>query len=276
VIEQDRATTCSRPIFKADSNTTTHLNHETVTSVFGPAGPTPNGTMKLLRPWSTVVVGLLLPQLAFSFHYQSLLTQSKSCVWGLSQKHKCGVQPMLKMAGTAQGNERPMSKLRLIQHKKEAFWFYRFLSIVYDHVVNPGHWTEDMRKESLKPAKLEWPNLDTVDVGGGTGFCTIGIIKEGVKPENIVMIDQSPHQLEKARWDAQYGRHGSIGSYFFCPGISQSCRASRFSKEMQKNCLSILIQKTAMFQRVASSIGRNRSVEFVKHTEYCVLEAWRA
>lgn len=27
---------------------------------------------------------------------------------------------------------------RLIQHKAEAFWFYRFLSIVYDHIVNPG------------------------------------------------------------------------------------------------------------------------------------------
>ena len=31
------------------------------------------------------------------------------------------------------------------QHKKEAFWFYRYLSIVYDYIVNPGHWTDDMR-----------------------------------------------------------------------------------------------------------------------------------
>jgi MPBQ/MSBQ methyltransferase len=37
-----------------------------------------------------------------------------------------------------------------------------------------------------------------VDVGGGTGFTTLGIVKS-VSPSNITMIDQSPHQLEKAR-----------------------------------------------------------------------------
>lgn len=55
--------------------------------------------------------------------------------------------------------ERPKSQLRLIQHKQEAYWFYRFLSIVYDKIVNPGHWTEDMRDEALKPAKLDSPDL---------------------------------------------------------------------------------------------------------------------
>lgn len=158
----------------------------------------------MVHCWSIAVVGLLLPQLsiAFSFHQHSILShQSNPCGAGFSQKQICRSQSRLpfKMAGTVQGTERPITKLRLIQHKKEAFWFYRFLSIVYDHVVNPGHWTEEMRKDALKPAKLEWPHLDTVDVGGGTGFCTIGIIEEGVKPQNIVMIDQSPHQLEKAR-----------------------------------------------------------------------------
>jgi ubiquinone/menaquinone biosynthesis C-methylase UbiE len=128
------------------------------------------------------------------------LSQSKPCGFGLLQKQTCRSLSSVKMAGTAQGLERPVTRLRLIQHKKEAFWFYRFLSVVYDHVVNPGHWTEEMREVALQPAKLEWPHLDTVDVGGGTGFCTIGIIKEGVNPQNIVMIDQSPHQLEKARF----------------------------------------------------------------------------
>lgn len=61
--------------------------------------------------------------------------------------------------------------------KKEAFWFYRFLSIVYDHVINPGHWTEDMRDEALEPAELHARNLQVVDVGGGTGFTTLGIVK---------------------------------------------------------------------------------------------------
>ena len=51
------------------------------------------------------------------------------------------------------------NKIRLIQHKEEAFWFYRFLSIVYDTIVNPGHWTEDMRTDALSVAQLDDPNL---------------------------------------------------------------------------------------------------------------------
>ena len=107
----------------------------------------------------------------------------------------------LHMASSAAGEpaKRPITKLRLIQHKAEAFWFYRYLSIVYDKIVNPGHWTEDMRKAALVPAELKSPDLDVVDVGGGTGFCTIGIVEEGVKPERITLMDQSPHQLAKAR-----------------------------------------------------------------------------
>jgi len=38
-----------------------------------------------------------------------------------------------------------------------------------------------MRKAALIPAELNKPDLDTVDVGGGTGFCTIGIVEEGVQ-----------------------------------------------------------------------------------------------
>ena len=37
-----------------------------------------------------------------------------------------------------------------------------------------------------------------VDVGGGTGFCTQGVVKT-VSPTNVTLLDQSPHQLEKAR-----------------------------------------------------------------------------
>ena len=47
----------------------------------------------------------------------------------------------------------------MIQHKNEAKTFYRFLSIVYDHIVNPGHWTVDMRNDALEPAKLDDPTL---------------------------------------------------------------------------------------------------------------------
>lgn len=54
---------------------------------------------------------------------------------------------------------RDPSKPRMIQHKNEAKTFYRFLSIVYDHIVNPGHWTVDMRTDALEPAKLDDPAL---------------------------------------------------------------------------------------------------------------------
>jgi MPBQ/MSBQ methyltransferase len=40
-----------------------------------------------------------------------------------------------------------------------------------------------------------------VDVGGGTGFCTQGIVKH-VQPQNVTLIDQSPDQLSKARQKA--------------------------------------------------------------------------
>lgn len=99
------------------------------------------------------------------------------------------------------GGEGPERRSRgLIQHKREAFWFYRFLSIVYDTIVNPFHWTKDMRDQSLKQAKLECPcrDLKTVDVGGGTGFCTEGVAKY-VDTQHITLLDQSPHQMEKAK-----------------------------------------------------------------------------
>ncbi|KAG2254706.1 hypothetical protein Bca52824_084842, partial [Brassica carinata] len=59
---------------------------------------------------------------------------------------------------------RPSAQPRFIQHKKEAYWFYRFLSIVYDHIINPGHWTEDMRDDALEPADLSHPDMRVVDM----------------------------------------------------------------------------------------------------------------
>jgi len=40
--------------------------------------------------------------------------------------------------------------------------------------------------------------LKVYDVGGGTGFCTLGVVKT-VKTENVTLLDQSPHQLAKAK-----------------------------------------------------------------------------
>lgn len=93
---------------------------------------------------------------------------------------------------------RPLHRQRWIQHKQEAYWFYRFLSIVYDKIVNPGHWTESMREEALEAADLDRKDLRVYDVGGGTGFCTLGVVKH-VDPQHVTLIDQSPHQLAKAK-----------------------------------------------------------------------------
>ena len=42
----------------------------------------------------------------------------------------------------------------LIQHKKEAYWFYRFVSPVYDRWVNPLFWTPEQRGAALRLAQL--------------------------------------------------------------------------------------------------------------------------
>lgn len=55
-----------------------------------------------------------------------------------------------------------------------------------------------MRSQALIPAQLDNPDLTVVDVGGGTGFCTQGIVKT-VSAKNVTLLDQSPHQLSKAR-----------------------------------------------------------------------------
>ena len=88
--------------------------------------------------------------------------------------------------------------MRLLQHKTEAYWFYRVLSLVYDRWVNPLFWTPDMRAAALAVAALDDRSLATLDVGAGTGFTTEGIV-ERVDPRNVTMLDQSPHQLARAR-----------------------------------------------------------------------------
>jgi MPBQ/MSBQ methyltransferase len=88
--------------------------------------------------------------------------------------------------------------VRFIQHKAEAYWFYRVVSLGYDRWINPLFWTAPMRDTALALARLDRPDLDVVDVGAGTGFTTSGIVG-AVAPERVTMIDQSPHQLARAR-----------------------------------------------------------------------------
>jgi MPBQ/MSBQ methyltransferase len=87
--------------------------------------------------------------------------------------------------------------MRLIQHKREAYWFYRVLSLGYDDWVNPLFWTPRMRARALESARLDRRDLETLDVGAGTGFTTEGIVAH-VDPGRVTMLDQSPHQLGRA------------------------------------------------------------------------------
>jgi MPBQ/MSBQ methyltransferase len=88
--------------------------------------------------------------------------------------------------------------VRLLQHKTEAYWFYRVLSLVYDRWVNPLFWTPAMREAALAHGALDAPDVRVVDVGAGTGFTTEGIVR-AVPADRVTMVDQSPHQLARAR-----------------------------------------------------------------------------
>jgi MPBQ/MSBQ methyltransferase len=88
--------------------------------------------------------------------------------------------------------------MRFIQHKAEARWFYRVVSLGYDRLINPLFWTAPMRDAALRLARLDDPGLEVVDVGAGTGFATEAITR-AVSRDHVTMLDQSPHQLARAR-----------------------------------------------------------------------------
>jgi len=75
--------------------------------------------------------------------------------------------------------------MRLVQHKREAYWFYRFLSIFYDKLVNPLFWTVPMRDKALELAQLDEEGITVIDVGSGTGFTTEGIVRHVSPPLEI-------------------------------------------------------------------------------------------
>jgi MPBQ/MSBQ methyltransferase len=140
--------------------------------------------------------------------------------------------------------------MRLIAHKREAYWFYRFLSLVYDRWVNPLFWTPAMRARALDEARLSDPALSVLDAGAGTGFTTEGIVAR-VRAAGVTMLDQSPHQLERARAkpalaecekvlgdaealpfaDDSFDRYVSAGSIEYWPdpqrGIAEAYRVTR-------------------------------------------------
>ena len=135
--------------------------------------------------------------------------------------------------------------MRLMQHKREAWWFYRFLSKFYDELVNPLFWTVPMRERALRIAGLHdaTARIRVLDVGSGTGFTTEGIV-EHVPAEQVTCVDQSPHQMAYAKkrpalrgaefklGDAEdlpvdtgsYDRYVSAGSIEYWPHPAQGVR----------------------------------------------------
>ncbi|OAV45338.1 hypothetical protein A3850_012915 [Lewinella sp. 4G2] len=135
-----------------------------------------------------------------------------------------------------------------MQHKREAYWFYRYLSVFYDKLVNPLFWTERMREKALDIGYWDdAEDLKVIDVGSGTGFTTEGIVQR-VPARNVTCVDQSPHQMAHAKakrelagcsWyegdaenipfpDDTFDRYVSAGSIEYWPdpqlGVNESYR----------------------------------------------------
>ncbi|MFB6112941.1 MAG: methyltransferase domain-containing protein [Halodesulfurarchaeum sp.] len=81
-----------------------------------------------------------------------------------------------------------------LEDKARARVFYKYLSKIYDQ-VNAFIFTERMRGEALEMLALEESDR-VVDVGCGTGFGTEGLLEY---TRDIYGLDQSPHQMAKAR-----------------------------------------------------------------------------
>lgn len=130
-------------------------------------------------------VGVLLLVALFgvadAFHASLPLGLSRNAIGMRSGAHRTAMN-------AATSTSRPALAKRFVQHKSEAKSFYRFLSIVYDTIVNPGHWTVEMRDEALAPAKLGWAELDTVDVGAG--YC----VPSPTSPPSHLHITRMPPQ----------------------------------------------------------------------------------
>ena len=143
--------------------------------------------------------------------------------------------------------------------QNQAYYLYSIIAPFYDRIINPWHWTSEMRDESVRALQLSelQPNATILDAGAGTGFLTEGIVKtlEGLRSgppkTSVVMLDQSPHQLEEAKRkqhlsgvskilgdthalpfpDQSFDRYASAGSVEYWPdpqkAINESYRVLR-------------------------------------------------
>ncbi|MFB6218453.1 MAG: methyltransferase domain-containing protein [Halobacteriaceae archaeon] len=91
----------------------------------------------------------------------------------------------------------------VLEDKRRARVFYKYLSKVYDR-VNPFVWTAEMRDEALGMVDIGAGDR-VLDVGCGTGFATEALLE---RTEAVHGLDQSVHQLEQA-W-AKLGKHDPV------------------------------------------------------------------
>ena len=82
----------------------------------------------------------------------------------------------------------------VLEDKSRARLFYKYLSKVYDQ-VNFFIFTEAMRERALELLDVDEDDR-VIDVGCGTGFGTEGV---ATRTTDILGVDQSPHQMAKAR-----------------------------------------------------------------------------
>ncbi len=94
----------------------------------------------------------------------------------------------------------------VLEDKKRARLFYRYLSRVYDR-INPFIWNEQMRDDAIGMLDIQ-PDDTVLDVGCGTGFATEGLLE---KAEHVHGLDQSPHQLAQAF--EKLGKRGPVQFY---------------------------------------------------------------
>jgi len=83
----------------------------------------------------------------------------------------------------------------VLEDKKRARIFYKYFSKIYDR-VNPFFYSDEMRRTVVDMARVEKGDF-VLEVGCGTGFTTAEIVKR-VGEENVVAVDLTPEQMEKA------------------------------------------------------------------------------
>ncbi len=83
----------------------------------------------------------------------------------------------------------------VLEDKARARNFYRYFSKIYDF-VNPFFYSYEMRRTVVDMAKVVKGDL-VLEVGCGTGFTTEEIARR-VGEENVVAVDLTPEQMEKA------------------------------------------------------------------------------